>query len=388
MGAALLDSVWVSPLLSHGCKLQNKRLQEKVISSNIMKIPDLNLPDGSNTHQVELSDEGVPIELMAPISGDGTHDLNLPDGICETNSHQVELSDEDASVEFTAPISRDGTYNSNLADGICQTNMHQMELSVKNVTAPISGDGAIVPGDTENLLFEQHRHQVEVPAQDAHIGFKAPISRNVDHANGVANVAVAIVPANTEKLLFEKNRDLWAVAESVEACRTMPQDPHFLPLKSCRHNSREGQALGYMVTFDNIARRTLNLRLDAKREAIEDDVSLLEELETHGFHVAPLKNCLNKTLLLKNEQDKFENLLEQTKRRRKEHDEEKCKNKEKRANIEERMKELQKDIELAAKMEKDREAKIADEHLVQRVHGEELHKIKIQLEELVASLLH
>lgn len=38
--------------------------------------------------------------------------------------------------------------------------------------------GAIVPGDSENLLFEQHRHQVEVPAQDARIGFTAPISRD------------------------------------------------------------------------------------------------------------------------------------------------------------------------------------------------------------------
>ncbi|KAK1348927.1 hypothetical protein POM88_008589 [Heracleum sosnowskyi] len=332
-------------------KLPEKLQMEKVMSLNITKIIlDFNLRDGicqTNTHQMELSDEDVSIELTAPISGDGTNDLNLPDG--QTNTHQMELSDEDVSIELMAPIGGDG---------------------------PISGDGA----DTE-------RHQVEVPALDAGIGFTAPISRDVDHANGVADVAGAVAPANTEKLLFEKHRHLWEVAESFEACRKMPQDPHFLPLKSGKENC-EGTALGKMVIFYNIAQKTSNLHLDTEREAIMDDLSLLEELETHGFDVALLENRLNKILCLKSQQEKLVNMLEQRKGRLRGHDQKKCKNKEKKAKIEERMKELQKETELAAKMDKENDAKIAAEQQAQRVHGEELHRIKIQFEELVASLLH
>lgn len=205
----------------------------------------------------------------------------------------------------------------------------------------------------------------------------------VDHPSGVVDVA-----ANTEKLLLKKRRNLWEVAESVEAFRKMPQDPHFLPLKSCKDVSREGQALGQMVTFETIARKTSNLRLDTEREAIKDDLALLDELEANGFDVTPLKKILNKTLFLKSEKEKFENMLQQTKRRLNQHDQDNSKNKEKKAKIEERMKELQEEIELAAKMEKDREAKIAAELLAQRVHGEDLHRIQIQFEELVASLLH
>lgn len=55
-----------------------------------------------------------------------------------------------------------------------------------------------------------------------------------------------------------------------------------------------------------------------------------------------------------------------------EHDHEKCKNKEEKAKIEERMKELQKETELAAKMGKNREAKITAEHLAQRVLEERI----------------
>lgn len=60
----------------------------------------------------------------------------------------------------------------NLPAEICQTNTQQV-LSNKDVSI-----GFIAPGDTENLLFEQHMHQVEVPAQDPPTGFTAPISRD------------------------------------------------------------------------------------------------------------------------------------------------------------------------------------------------------------------
>ena len=43
-------------------------------------------------------------------------------------------------------------------------------------------------------------------------------------------------------------------------------------------------------------------------------MSLLEDLDTHGFEVQMLKDRLNKLLIFKNEEEKVKNMLEQRER--------------------------------------------------------------------------
>ena len=45
-----------------------------------------------------------------------------------------------------------------------------------------------------------------------------------------------------------------------------------------------------------------------------DDLSLLEDFDTHGFEVQMLKDRLNKLLMFKNEEEKVKNMLEQKER--------------------------------------------------------------------------
>lgn len=97
------------------------------------------------------------------------------------------------------------------------------------------------------------------------------------------------------------------MAESLEAFGIMPQKPHFQPLESCSEIQREGEALNLMVLFDKITMKTLNLQFDAPKEDIENDLSLLEKLETHGFDAMKLRDILTMILLLKDQQEDVEN---------------------------------------------------------------------------------
>lgn len=83
-----------------------------------------------------------------------------------------------------------------------------------------------------------------------------------------------------------------------------------------------------MVLFDKITNKTLNLRFDAPREDIENDLSLLKKLEIHGFDVMKLRALLSRMLLLKDQQEDIENSSKESNRRLTEFDFEKWKTKE------------------------------------------------------------
>ena len=145
-------------------------------------------------------------------------------------------------------------------------------------------------------------------------------------------------------MLNPLKQKFWEFNESFEACKIMPPDPHFLLLKSCKEIVREGQALARMVTYNNIVWKISNFNMDTKREEMMDELSLLEDLDAHGFKVQMLKNRLNKLLMFKSEEEKLKNMLEQRKRVLSVHVEENRIFKGTRAKGEERVQELWKEV--------------------------------------------
>ncbi|KAL1816500.1 hypothetical protein ACET3Z_019074 [Daucus carota] len=139
----------------------------------------------------------------------------------------------------------------------------------------------------------------------------------------------------------------------------MPLDLHFLPLKSCKEIVRERQALARMVTYNNIVRKISNFNMDTIREEMMDELSLLEDLDAHGFKVQMLKDRLNKLLMFKSEKEKLKNMLEQRERVLSVHVEENRIFKGTRAKGEERVHELWKEVVFIQKKEKYIDAKKA-----------------------------
>uniref|UniRef100_A0A162A454 Uncharacterized protein n=1 Tax=Daucus carota subsp. sativus TaxID=79200 RepID=A0A162A454_DAUCS len=281
----------------------------------------------------------------------------------EKQRRQAALPPQDATIGFTAPITRGVNHAYGVAD-------------VAGVT---------VPASTENLLYRYCRHRVEEPAQDACTGFTAPISRDVNHATGVAEVAGA--SADIEKLPFEKHRQYWEFAESFEAFKKMPQNPHFRPLKFCKEILSEGQALARMVTYNNIVRKISNFNMDTKGEEMMDELSLLEDLDAHGFKVQMLKDRLNKLLIFKSEEEKLKNMLERREMVLSVHVEESRIFKGTRAKGEARVQELWKEVASIQKEEEYIHTKKANLQLVEDANSEKCGRINMQIKEHIASPL-
>lgn len=79
--------------------------------------------------------------------------------------------------------------------------------------------------------------------------------------------------------------------------------PHFNPLAKCREETREGLAIGHMVTFSSVAEKTLNLRFSDPSSVIINNLKTLVELEKQGFDVEPIR-ARSMTLLAKKEQER------------------------------------------------------------------------------------
>ncbi|XP_006349167.1 uncharacterized protein [Solanum tuberosum] len=110
----------------------------------------------------------------------------------------------------------------------------------------------------------------------------------------------------TQSLPFVKNTLLWSTIEAMDIFRRIPQKPHFTPLEHSKESSREGQAIGYMVTFLSIVERTSRLHYDDPRSTFEEIMETLTDLETHGFNVQVVRDRLTELLSMKDKQEKLE----------------------------------------------------------------------------------
>lgn len=109
-----------------------------------------------------------------------------------------------------------------------------------------------------------------------------------------------------QSLPFVKNTLLWSTVEAMAIFRRIPQNPHFMPLAHCKESSREGIAIGHMVTFVSIVERASRLHYDDPRSTFQEILETISELETHGFDVQVVRDRLTELLLMKDKQEKVD----------------------------------------------------------------------------------
>lgn len=110
---------------------------------------------------------------------------------------------------------------------------------------------------------------------------------------------------------FKKNTILWSTIESMEVYQKMPQKPHFHPLEECKESSREGSAIGFMVTFSSVVEKASRLQFDDPKVTINEILETLVELESHGFDIQLVRDRVTSLLSGKEKQENLQNEIEE-----------------------------------------------------------------------------
>ncbi|KAK1352022.1 hypothetical protein POM88_053736 [Heracleum sosnowskyi] len=92
-----------------------------------------------------------------------------------------------------------------------------------------------------------------------------------------------------QSLPFVKCSPVWKFIKSMEIFQKMPQKPHFSPLFECKEETREGLAIGHMVTFSNVLERTSKPKYSDPSIVIERKLKTLDALKPYGFDVGKIR---------------------------------------------------------------------------------------------------
>ncbi|PIA45970.1 hypothetical protein AQUCO_01600314v1 [Aquilegia coerulea] len=115
-------------------------------------------------------------------------------------------------------------------------------------------------------------------------------------------------------LPFIKSSFMWPQFESMEVFRSMPQQPHFDPLKEQDEYLREGAAIGLMVSFTKLIEVTRKAQLDDSKCMFDVKLDALQILEGYGFTVEPIRNQLVKLLHINERYEQHNCMLKTTTR--------------------------------------------------------------------------
>ncbi|GFZ11072.1 hypothetical protein Acr_22g0004700 [Actinidia rufa] len=79
----------------------------------------------------------------------------------------------------------------------------------------------------------------------------------------------------------------------------MPKQPHFCSFDESKEDKADGLAIGYMVTFANMAESISRLQVADPTNLIDSISETLSDLELHGSDVGLLRSRPNELLLKK-----------------------------------------------------------------------------------------
>ncbi|KAL5731484.1 hypothetical protein ACHQM5_004207 [Ranunculus cassubicifolius] len=115
-------------------------------------------------------------------------------------------------------------------------------------------------------------------------------------------------------LPFKKSFTLWGDLEKTSVLRKMRQNPHFSLLSETNEFLREGEAIGYMLSFVSIAEKVSNLKHnEANITTLEDYLEILKDFEAMGFDVESIRARLNKLRTVRIRLEELEDELTQVK---------------------------------------------------------------------------
>ncbi|CAN8268338.1 unnamed protein product [Cochlearia groenlandica] len=142
-------------------------------------------------------------------------------------------------------------------------------------------------------------------------------------------------------LPFAKKSPYWEVCELTEEFKSVPQQPHFIPLLVEKDSIREWTAIGMMVTFYGLLEKVKNLKLHDSMIKLNELSLSFAKLEKNGFDVVAPQLRIDKVKSLKDMRAKkaeemrcFENKID-------EGEKESCMLEEEKANLKLKILELQ-----------------------------------------------
>lgn len=104
-------------------------------------------------------------------------------------------------------------------------------------------------------------------------------------------------------LPFAKESSLWQEPETKLVFQRAPQQtPHFSPLVAKPEVSREGRALGMMLTFSKLVESFNDLEPDVPMSQLDSFRVSFAKLRKYGFHVSAPLARINKLLGIKGKQ--------------------------------------------------------------------------------------
>ncbi|WCJ26742.1 protein of unknown function 724 7 [Euphorbia peplus] len=108
---------------------------------------------------------------------------------------------------------------------------------------------------------------------------------------------------------FRKSSYMWKVFDSLEVFRILPQNPHFSFLADCNEETREGSAVGHMLTFASLVEKVTKLQIEDPRSVFDRYLEALAILEEIGFDVKVVVDRVNELLILKRNRKQLLNRL-------------------------------------------------------------------------------
>ncbi|WCJ26743.1 protein of unknown function 724 7 [Euphorbia peplus] len=167
---------------------------------------------------------------------------------------------------------------------------------------------------TESSEKRQRGLNAEVPAS---AGKNTVLKTNEDPAEVINGVNVETLKeasavngqAESQDLPFGKSFNLWKEIDSLEIFRILPQKPHFNFLSDCNEETREGSAIGLMLTFVSVVEKVTKLQIDDPISLFDRYLEALAILEEIGFDVKVVVNRVNELLILKRRREELDGRL-------------------------------------------------------------------------------
>ncbi|KAL0436009.1 UNVERIFIED_CONTAM: DUF724 domain-containing protein 7 [Sesamum radiatum] len=197
----------------------------------------------------------------------------------------------------------------------------------------------------------------------------------------------SIVPCEQQSLPFAKNTVLWKTIESMEVFQRIPQRPHFQPLENFRESSREGLAIGYMVTFSSVVEKISRLQVNDPKSITDDILETLADLERQGFDVRAVRERVAELLSMKDKQERLVDEVDKLNHQILEHNREKSRIDEEIREINEHIVKLQKKLSLAESAKEKEDDEIAALLARLKETEESINKVGRDFEGIAASRL-
>ncbi|XP_073136566.1 uncharacterized protein [Henckelia pumila] len=196
----------------------------------------------------------------------------------------------------------------------------------------------------------------------------------------------ATVPSEQEDLPFAKNVVLWKTIDSMDVLQRIPQRPHFRPLIHLKESSREGLAIGCMVTFSTVVEKASKLQINDPKSIADEILEILEDLEKYGFDVKVVEQCVGQMLEVKHKQEELREEAKGIDSQISHHNLEKQKINEEMGEMRRQILMLQEKISVAAAAQEKEESKIAPLHSKLQKVEEDIKMIELEFQNLAAAM--